>query len=113
VPDTDGNDDIWFDTPVDDPEVGALFPLHEACMSIGCSAIDHIQSKSNTIQRAPALDILTSLINTRFKSRCRRVDLTTGTQYDIFDLCTCSNLYGPRSVLALARLEWWGGEYDV
>jgi hypothetical protein len=39
--------------------------------------------------------------------------VTDDTQIDIFDLCVSSNLYGPRSVLAMTKLEWWGGEYDV
>lgn len=31
----------------------------------------------------------------------------------MFDHCHRSRLYGPQSVLALARIEWWGGDYDV
>lgn len=113
VPNQDGQRDIWFDTPNDDPTVGALFPLHEACISISCSAIDHLRPRFIGGERKPALDVLNGLIETRFTSRRSCTDLPDSTHNDLFDLCAYSSLYGPRSVVAMTRLEWWGGEYDV
>jgi hypothetical protein len=31
----------------------------------------------------------------------------------LFDLCTATDLSGPRSVVGLSLLEWWASDYEV
>ncbi|KAH7069093.1 hypothetical protein BKA63DRAFT_101076 [Paraphoma chrysanthemicola] len=91
-----------------------LFPLHGACIDTSCRAIDHHCSKGSTSKPKPALAVLFELLNAQFFERHRNppAHVTDDTEVDIFNLCVCSSLYGPRSVLAMTKLEWWGGEYD-
>lgn len=112
VPSQDGIGDIWFDTPTCVDNAGTLFPLHEACISISCRAIEHIQSKSLLSNPKPALAVLNQLLQIRFKDRHARPGIPDHTRNDLFGLCERSDEYGPRSVMAMSKLEWWGGEYD-
>ncbi|KAF2027695.1 hypothetical protein EK21DRAFT_71444 [Setomelanomma holmii] len=91
-----------------------LFPLHGGCIETSCRAINHHRSHGKDSSGEPALAVLFKLLNTRFFERHRAppTHVTDDTEIDIFDLCVCSNLYGPRSVLSMTKLEWWGGEYD-
>lgn len=61
----------------------------------------------------PTLSTLYYFLNTRFLARHAAVHDYADIINDIFDLRHRSKLFGPRSVLALARVEWWGGHYDV
>ena len=106
-------DDILVDTLRYEPGHGTLFPLHNACIETSCRAINHHQSTHEHGDRKPALSILIRLLNGNFTERNERSEELHGTVNDIFDLSSCSTVYGPRSVLALGRLEWWGGAYDV
>jgi hypothetical protein len=100
---------------------GTLFPLHKACMETSCRVIDHIRTRRQNVMRKPTLWILYHFLNERFLERHGNLDLDANlyaqiaenTENDILDLCERSAVYGPRSVLSLSRLEWWGGEYDV
>lgn len=105
--------EIWFDALRRDPNSGALFPLHEACIETSCRAIDHVRIKREDIRDRPPAETLCDLLNAHWKYYCKHLDLAHDTTNDIFDLCICCSHYGPRSVLALNRLEWWGGQYDV
>ncbi|KAF1934963.1 hypothetical protein EJ02DRAFT_471526 [Clathrospora elynae] len=107
-----GQEDVWFDTLSYTHDCGTVFPLHEACMTTSCRAIDHHQSMQSDDKRQPALAILIHLLNTRFIGSNTPVDKTNELKNDLFDFCLSSDLYGPRSVMAMTRLEWWGGEYD-
>jgi hypothetical protein len=106
-------DDIWFDALSYTCDHGTLFPLHEGCIVTSCRAIDRHYSMRNDVEPKPALEMLYELLNTRFIRRKSRTDEPHETSNDIFDLCSSCSEYGPRSVLALSRLEWWGGKYDV
>jgi hypothetical protein len=90
-----------------------LFPLHQACIATSCRAIDHYHSRRKDTTSKPALETLYGLLSTRFIQRKRRTDEPRETSNDILNLCFSSDQYGPRSVLSLSRLEWWGGKYDV
>jgi hypothetical protein len=118
VPDDSHTDDIWY-SPLwySRNSSSTLFPLHEACIETSCRAIDHLLSQRADIEHEPTLAILYRFLNTRFLERHKAEDENRdpfrGNANDILDLSHCSKLYGPRSVLAMTRLEWWGGEYDV
>jgi hypothetical protein len=111
-------DDIWY-SPLwySRNSSSTLFPLHEACIETSCRAINHIRPHKRGVKHEPTLAILYHFLNSRFLDRHMAADADADsddhTANDIFDLCHCSKLYGPRSVLAMTRLEWWGGEYDV
>jgi hypothetical protein len=118
IPDDSHTDEIWY-SPLwySRNSSSTLFPLHEACIETSRRAIDYLQSQRNGIEREPTLAILYQFLNTRFLERHKSEDETDffhqGNPNDVLDLCHCSKLYGPRSVLAMTRLEWWGGEYEV
>jgi hypothetical protein len=90
-------------------------------METSCRVIDHIRTRRQNVMRKPTLWILYHFLNERFLERHGNLDLDANlyaqiaenTENDILDLCERSAVYGPRSVLSLSRLEWWGGEYDV
>jgi hypothetical protein len=112
VPSECRNAEIWFDAL--NPSLGhhALVPLHEACIETSCRAIDHHRAIQTIPGGTTALATLYSIIDTRFRLKNPSTPLWPA-DIDLFGLCACSNLYGPRSVLAMTKLEWWGGEYDV
>jgi hypothetical protein len=119
VLDDSQTDDIWY-SPLwySRNSSSTLFPLHEACIETSCRAIGHLRPQKSGVKNEPTLAILYHILNTRFLDRHKAVDADPyshddTTANDIFDLCHSSKLYGPRSVLAMTRLEWWGGEYDV
>ena len=112
IPGHAGQDNIWFDTLTYGLGSGTLFPLHEACISISCRAIDHYQLRKKG-ERQPPLALLSRLLNERFVQNNMSSDELHDVDKDLFHLCICSTIYGPRSVLAMTKLEWWGGEYDV
>ncbi|KAG9194726.1 hypothetical protein G6011_04761 [Alternaria panax] len=107
-----GQDDIWFDALAYTCNHGTLFPLHEQCIVTSCRAIDHHYSARREVESKPTLKILYQLLSARFNQRKCCTDKPYETSNDIFDLCSSPSEYGPRSVLALSRLEWWGGKYD-
>jgi hypothetical protein len=82
-------------------------------MDTACRAIDYHQSKLKAGEQKPVLMILSQLLNERFTQRNTGAIGSPQNVNDLFDLSSCSTLYGPRSVLAMTKLEWWGGEYDV
>ena len=108
-----GQDDIWLDALCYAPDYRTLFPLHESCIAISCRAIDHFDSRRKDAVPTSALKLLYRLLSARFIRRKCRIDEPLETSNDIFDLCSSSCDYGPRSALALSRLEWWGAKYDV
>jgi hypothetical protein len=105
--------DIWFDGLCYMPGNGTLFPLHDLCIEISCRAIDDMSSWREDIRHQPSIAVLCDLLNRHWKDRRKRLTLSDGTANDIFGLCTYSKAYGPCSVLAMTRVEWWASEYDV
>jgi hypothetical protein len=115
VLDETGTDDIWYNTLWHSHNSrGTLFALHEACIETSCRAIDHLRVQQEGTREEPALAVLYRFLNRRFLDR--HADAHSGDDdmvNDLFNLSDCSKVYGPRSVLAMTKLEWWGGEYDV
>jgi hypothetical protein len=108
-------EDIWYN-PLwySRNSSGTLFPLHEACIETSCRAIDHIRSQRQDREPEAALVTLYHFLNNRFLDHNSNINPTESEQpNDILSLCHRSKVYGPRSVLAMTRLEWWGGQYDV
>ncbi|KAL5117885.1 hypothetical protein ACEQ8H_004203 [Pleosporales sp. CAS-2024a] len=120
LPDDDSSrthDGIWYNTlcHATDSSDGTLFPLHEACIETSCRAIEasRNQATDDASHQEATLTTLYQLLNSRFLGRQNaRRDKAEDSSKDIFDLCHRSTVYGPRSVLALTSLEWWGGHYD-
>lgn len=56
---------------------------------------------------------MSDLLNTRLFDRYDDVEVVPENRNDLFDLCSTSDLYGPRSVLAMNNLEWWAGDYEA
>jgi hypothetical protein len=112
VMDETGTDDIWYNTILNDSR-GSMFALHAACIDISCRVIEHRRFRLGKDEDQPALAILHQLLSTRFFANHANADTDDPTVNDIFDLRSLSLRYGPRSLLALSKLEWWGGQYDV
>ncbi|KAI8942629.1 hypothetical protein NX059_000683 [Plenodomus lindquistii] len=112
VPSQDTLGDVWFNTPSYTQDAGNLFPLHEACISISCKVIESLQFKHTERKPEPELAVLSQLLNARFRDRHANSNVPDEMRNDLFNLCGVSDHFGPRSVLAMTRLEWWGGEYD-
>ena len=90
------------------------FPLHEDCLQISCRVIDHVRSTEVKGQDRSSLAILNKILQSRYRSNVLQLktsDLIA--RNDLFDLCTATETNGPRSVVSLSLLEWWGGEYEV
>ena len=108
VVDESGTDDIWYNAMwYGRNSTGSLFALHEACIETSCRAIDHLLGET---RMKPSLSLLYGFLNASFLDRRASAQPEDDTANDIFDLCQVSFKYGPRSVLAMSRLEWWGGE---
>ena len=113
VPGHDGPRDVWYETMYHSADCSTLFPLHEACLDIGRQAVIHHQLKHHPGVIQQELAVLVRLLNMRFTERHTRADVPDDSKNDLFGLCKWSNMYGPESVLAMNRLEWWGAEYEV
>jgi hypothetical protein len=114
VYDESRTEDIWFN-PLwySRNSSGTLFPLHEACIEISCRAIDHLCSQQQDMKSESALVTLYHFLNDRFLDHHANIGPYYDRTNDIFGSCHRSEVYGPRSVLSMTRLEWWGGQYDV
>ncbi|KAL6710348.1 hypothetical protein ACN47E_009294 [Coniothyrium glycines] len=111
VPGHDGPRDVWYGTMQPDLGGGTLFPLHEVCLDICRRAIDSHQMKQSRTA-IPNLTVLTELLNTRFDYRHVHAGTSTSKKNDLFNLCASQDMFGPQSVLAMSRIEWWGREFE-
>ena len=102
--------DTWFDALRDDTDADTLIPLHDACINISCRVIEYLHAKRMDSGPISALSVLNRLLQDRFRSNAHA---SFEMRNDLFTLCATSEKYGPRSVMALNKLEWWGGEYEV
>ncbi|CAO2654973.1 Nn.00g117060.m01.CDS01 [Neocucurbitaria sp. VM-36] len=101
--------DTWFDALRDDPDADTLFPLHDVCIDLSRRVIENLYTRRIYAQRVSALAVLNNLLQSRFRSNAHA---PFETRNDILDICTVLDKYGSRSVMALTKLEWWGGEYE-
>lgn len=113
VPGYDGPREVWYETMSRQSPGHTLFPLHDVCLDMCRRAISDYQMKHVDIIQERDLTILTRLLNGRFRHRQMQSNVPDGETNDLFNLCTISETYGPQSVLAMSRLGWWGGEYEV
>jgi hypothetical protein len=90
-----------------------LFPLHEACLDISCRALDHRRSRLEPVHFEPALKVLYRFLNERFLYRHRNSEDYDPVTQDMFELRHRSKVYGPRSIIAMNKLEWQRGEQYV
>jgi hypothetical protein len=107
--------ELWFNALEYIPKHGTLFPLHDSCIAVGEAVITHFRAKRPDILELSNLAILNELLQARF-SKIRQVGqdfYQNCANNDLLDLCSNSNIYGPRSVVALTLIEWWRGEFEV
>ncbi|KAF2129324.1 hypothetical protein P153DRAFT_291448 [Dothidotthia symphoricarpi CBS 119687] len=100
--------DVWFNA-LNDQDGDSLFPLHNGCIQIGCRVIQRFLDRRNDQKQLSTLAILNQILQSRFHDRR---DAPDDTRSDIFDLCENSSMYGPRSVMAMSKLEWWEGYHE-
>ncbi|KAH7398535.1 hypothetical protein BKA66DRAFT_556696 [Pyrenochaeta sp. MPI-SDFR-AT-0127] len=101
--------EIWFDALRKERNSGTLIALHDACISISCRVIEHLQTTRKDNEKTSSLLILNKTLQDRFRNGAHR---SPRKDRDLLDLGTTSKTFGPRSVLALNRLEWWGGYFE-
>lgn len=102
--------DVWFDPLRAAADGNTVIALHEACIDIGCKVIANHQAKHPRYGHVSPFVVLNNLLQDRYREA---TDSTQGFKNDLFELNTLSEIYGPRSVLSLSRVDWWGGEYEV
>lgn len=111
----DRSSEIWFNGLSYTPDHGTLFPLHEACIQISTRVVDYLSIKHSKSGRPCLLVELYNLLDAQWQdshSKQLRGD-SDNTGNDIFDLCQLVSNGVPRSVQAMSKLEWCGGDYDV
>ncbi|KAF2688140.1 hypothetical protein K458DRAFT_385711 [Lentithecium fluviatile CBS 122367] len=101
--------DSFYNVLVDDEAGDVLFPLHHACIQIGCRAL-RLCDPDHSDQ--PGSSALASLYYALRRQNQRAKSSGKGLKHDIFALYTSSKSYGPRSILALDELGWWSGAYE-
>ncbi|OAL54487.1 hypothetical protein IQ07DRAFT_676541 [Pyrenochaeta sp. DS3sAY3a] len=110
VPGITSESDAWFNVLRESSQArAALFPLHESCISIGCRVIDRTRVHKLPFDRMSSLVILNDVLQLcRLETKVGRSD----SKMDILNLCEAPGGLGPRSVLALTKLEMWKGTYE-
>jgi hypothetical protein len=107
--------ELWFNALEYIPDHDTLFPLHDSCIAIAEAVITQHRTKQPDFLGLSNLAILNQLLQSRYrKSWSAAEDFPQRcTNNDLFDLCSNSETYGPRSVVALTLLEWWHGDFEV
>lgn len=90
-----------------------VFALHEACLQISRRAINETKPVMMDSQNSSSLSILNQILQTHYRLNAEPPTKPLIVRNDLFDLSTATDAYGPRSVVGLSLLEWWGGEYEV
>jgi hypothetical protein len=110
---TDANclrlDDSFYNVLADDETGDVVFPLHHACIQIGCRRL-HLCDPDTCDQHESCA--LGSLYRT-LQHQYRRANSAGSGVVDIFALQKISRTSGPRSTLGLDELGWWSGAYEV
>ncbi|KAF2738913.1 hypothetical protein EJ04DRAFT_7170 [Polyplosphaeria fusca] len=83
-----------------------IFPLHNACVHIAGMVI---QSQLPSCSSSASLTHLYKILRHKYQ---HRKSLGGGVTNDLFDLQIESPRFGPRGLLALEDLDWWGGAYE-
>jgi hypothetical protein len=100
--------DSFYNVLLDDANGDVVFPLHDACIQIGCRAQRSCDRSQAYRQGSSDLARLYYLLQRQYQ--CAK---TCGSVPDIFSLRTNRMSFGPRSIQALDDLGWWSGAYEV
>ena len=102
--------DSYFNVLIDDAEGDVVFPLHEACLLIGCRVQRWCDPSAAGQHASSDLASLYHILRRQYQV----IKAAGGVANpDIFALHANSKILGPRSVLALDELGWWSGAYEV
>ncbi|KAF1927976.1 uncharacterized protein M421DRAFT_421180 [Didymella exigua CBS 183.55] len=113
-PDTNIPYIITFNAMQQAQDYDTVFPLHEDCLQISRRVIDHLQPVASDGQSRSSLSILNEILQSRFRQNAKRARSDSLiARNDLLDLCTATDMNGPRSVIGLSLLEWWEGLFDV
>lgn len=111
LPGITSGSDAWFHVLMGTSQSrAALIPLHESCISISRRIIDRAKVHKLPFDKTSSLVILNDLLQLcLLEMKPGRSD----SRNDILNLCEAPGGLGPRSVLALTKLEMWKGTYEV
>jgi hypothetical protein len=100
--------DSFYNVLLDDAHGDVVFPLHDACIQIGCRAQRSCDFSQANCQGSSELARLYYLLQRQYRHA-----KIWAAEPDIFSLRTSCMSFGPRSILALDDLGWWSGVYEV
>lgn len=100
----------YYQVLTDDEDGNVLFPLHYSCIQIGCNVLEIRLDNSIEMRRLSALARLEWLLRLHFRYRKYFGGLIGN---DLLGLDAGSENFGPRSILAMDELGWWGDEHQV
>lgn len=113
-PDTNIPYTVTFNAMQQIEDYDTIFPLHEDCLQISRRAIDYLQPVLTHGESLSSLSILNRILQSRYCKNARQSKHDSlVARNDLLELCTATDKDGPRSVVALSLLQWWGGEYEV
>ena len=99
-----------YEALTDDEDGHLLFPLHSACIDIGCRMIQSHEDRRPVANFSSPLARLYHMLRQQFLHRKYFGGLIGN---DILGLHTDYPDYGPRSALAVDVLGWWGNSHEV
>jgi len=102
--------DSFYNVLISDANGDVVFPLHDACIQIGCR-VQHLCFFHQAHQHGPSA--LARLYHLLRRQYLYAKATGQGIERGMFALHTSSKMIGPRSTLALDELGWWSGAYEV
>lgn len=113
-PDTNIPYTVTFNAMQQIEDHDTIFPLHEDCLRISQHAVDSLNPVTRGDQEKSSLSILNTILQSRYCKNARHTKHDSlVARNDLLNLCTATDTNGPRSVVGLSLLQWWGGEYEV
>ena len=102
--------DTMYEVLTDHEDGHMLFPLHAACIRIGCRSVRSYNRRNSMPVSPMDMSQLYHMLQRRFLHQKYFGGLMGN---DILGLHTDFLAYGPRSALAVDTLGWWGSSHEV
>ncbi|KAF1992692.1 hypothetical protein P154DRAFT_528290 [Amniculicola lignicola CBS 123094] len=93
----------------DDGHGNVIFPLHHACIQIGCRVLELHPGISRVTDQLSPLGRLNQMLRLQFQYN---KSSGVGVGHDLFNLNSENQTGDPRSLLAMDELGWWGDEHE-